>query len=717
MKKLLCSVTAFLLLIATLILCACGGGGGGITPPDGSDGSSTPGGDDPADSITVYDPTLPMDDPAAALMSYLYPNDTLLAQPVENVFEGSSTNRNDIVKDFAKAEQIIARGRPETPLYGIYTFTHEYMDNQDTVVKAGFTCVRMGDNQGAWSDDQTMLTIAENGLNVMAPCGIASLFNKNNPQKSYFLPERYGVPNCKTNELMSDINNYDLAGWLNDSIELTLNKIEVFGPRGSFWDKYPDANYNPIRYYEFFNEPNYQYLIPVTRDDGSDDPYNKIKYQVYAILQTCMYNAIKPIYDDEIYFVGMSAGGGAGEQGQKFIEDIFKYNHDTTVISYLNRTLNLSSDETTTLVRYYSETEEEFETRKAALPREEGESDEDYLARQNALVRYGESDDDYAARQASAAALRTSMGLAEGAAAEIDLINTMDIMSIHPYADGSSPFAAFQKSGLSQAFYIKKMRDAMTANSKAEDYERALNMSIWFTECGWEIKGHNAYKEAYPEDYANGIYGGQADHSENGTSQMLQAAMEVQDYLWGIRNGIDFISYMHMYDTDKCNYGLVNYGYDHAGKNDHNASGCNNKSPRLTIYAIATMTKMLPNPALWRVIQEGKVDSTDDYLFIYEIESDIGGEIVTTVFSPLNATEAQVAWEDDYALVTDMFGKAMIVKASGGFVTLTAGPYMQYISHVDDAMLEEHGLIVTVEFSDAIAMLGMAWTTSDEDIL
>ncbi len=665
MKKSLLSFIALLLVGATLFLCACGGSTGGNTDDNETPGDETPGGD-----ITVFDPSLPMNDPSSSLVAYLYPGDELLAQPATNVFEGTAYMRDDIVSQFEKAELIIRRGRPETPLYGIYTYTHEYIDNQDTVLDAGFTCARISSDSNGWSEDH-MLALAENGIQIMSGCSIPSLFNSN-PSKSYFLPEKCGTSNPKTNDNMKDINNYDLAGWLNDAIDATLAKIAVWGPRGSFWDEHPNANYNPVRYYEFYNEPNFQYLIPITRDNGADDAYAVIKYQVYAIMQTIVYQAIKPIYNDEIYFVGMSAGGGAQDSGISYLRATFGYKNSEDVNTLLNNVVT-----------------------------------------PKALVQYsGESDESFNARKESAAKLRARLGLGEGDSLKIDLINTMDVLSTHPYADGNSPFAAYLSNNHCQSFYISETRKAMVASADPKDVERAETMPIWFTECGWQIKGHDAYKEAYPEDYANGIYGGQENHSTNGTSQIVQAAMEVQDYLYGIRNGIDFISYMHMYDTDKCNYGLVNFGYSAAGGRDAEATfPVNNRSPRLTIYAIKTMTEILPNPALSAVIHEGKVPGTNNYLFIYEIESDIGGEIVTTVFSPLQASPAKVAWEDDYALVTDMFGKSQIVKSEGGFLNLNAGPFMLYVRKVDTGLLREHGLITSV--SDALLMLGMAWTEKE----
>ncbi len=700
MKKLLISLLALLLVCSTLFLSACGktedppttdpvdpnnpsDGNDGNDGNNGNNGNGGNGGNGGGDVIDVYDPSMPMADFSAQVSSYLYPTGGLLAQPETNVFVGSARMRNDIISNFADVDEIIARGRPEHPLYGIYTYTHEHLANQDTVVRAGFTAARISSDGNGWTDEH-QIALAESGMKIMTGmgCGIFGTGTKN-----YYLPVRLGLEqnNAKDDANMRIIDNYDLAGWINEYIRVAKEKIDKFGPEGTWWKEHPEVNYNPIIYYEFFNEPNYQYLIPVKTSGGADDAYATIKYQVYAIMQNCVYTVLHREYGDTIKLVGISAGGGAGEQGKSFVPTIMGYKKDKTVNELYNRMLDPNG-----IIKHASETDEQF-----------------------------------AARQESVRQLRAAMGLPEVATAndvKIDMVATMDVMSIHPYMDGASPFSAFSSNQLSQGLVINAMRQSMIDSAETEEeIARAKNMPIWFTECGWQLKGPEAYAAAYPEDIANGINGGLAaeyNNASTGTSQILQAAMEVQDYLWGIRNGIDFISYMHMYDTDGCNYGLVNYGYNNLGGGIY-IYGRNNGSPRLTMYAIETMTTLLPNPKLTRVIFEGDADTTntdtEDYLFIYEIESDIGGEMIITVISPLKATPAQIAWDDDYALITDMFGKSQIVKATGGYINMVAGPYMQYISHVTDKMLIENGLMADV-VAEAIELLSLAWNAKEDNI-
>ncbi len=665
MKKTLISLIALLLVAATMFLCACGGGstGTGDEETPGGGGENPGGGND-----AVYDPSLPMGDPTSGALAYLYGRNDLLQQPTSHIFPDTSIARADVFSSFEKAEDIINRSRPETPLYGLYTFAHEYLDNQDSMTRVGFTNARItmhtvtrdGHTYNGLTDDY-MHTICESGISVMWTSGCNAMS---------FL---YTV---RDDALMRDLANYGLSSWLWENANMALALLERYGPRGTYFQDYPNANYNPIRYIEVFNEPNFQYLISVKTANGADDAYAVVKYHAYALLQTVVSAAVRATYNDEVKIVGISAGGGAEDSGTSFV---------SSILSYKNSTELTFNGEKTTLGAVLS----------------------DALDSSKLVQHANESDAKFEARKGYADDLRRMMGLSDGETPEIDMVNSMDIMSIHPYADGSSPFAAFRANNQGQAQRIKKMRTALINNVDQDDpvaVQYAKDMPIWFTECGWQLKGPAAYAEAYPEDIANGIEGGKAaeySSSSTGTSQILQAAMEVQDYMYGIRNGIDRITYMHMYDTDGCNYGLVNYGYKWGG----------DYSWRLTLYAINTMATLLPNPALVGVVKEG---AGTKYYSIYEIESDVGGEIVTAVFTPLEPETVQVPWEDDYALVTDMFGKSKIVKSTGGYVTVEAGPYMVYLRHVSNDLLIEHGIVTAYVSSDAFGVFGHAWIAKEE---
>ncbi len=722
MKRILISLLSLMLVCSTLFLCACGGtetptpdnggdtgtgggtgsggdtgtgGGTGTGGDTGSGGGTGTGGTD--DVIDVYDPSNPMADPSNGVLSVLYSRSGLLAQPSETVFATTSLESAKMLRQLANAETIILRGRPEVPLYGLYAFTHEFSETQDDITRVGFTNIRTQresdfntelDHAVSRFNDDDMRKFCESNISIMFTVGQA-MVNAKAPGRSTFYPQKYGVSYPGHTALYTDLDNYDFSTFLRRGIRYTLDILGKYGPRGSFFDENPEVNYNPIRYIEMYNEPNFQYLLPVTREGGSDDPYRGEKFQVYAIWQVACATAVRRVYGDEVQIVGMSAGGGADDSGVAFIEGCLALSGDDTLEKYLNDAMNPDAltqiNKTvvseTTGEATIKETDAEFTKRKQ------------YAAELRELI-YGKDNTNV-----------TPL--------ELDLVGTMDIISIHPYIDGKSPFACNTASS-SQSDAINKMRAALIANASEADKERAAVMPFWFTECGWQIKGKTAYAAAYPEDDANGIKGGMAaEYSDpnTGTSQILQAAMEVQDYLYGIRNGIDRITYMHLYDTDGCNYGLLNYGYTWGG----------DRTWRLTLYATQNMINILPDPALKRVVTE-KITTIDNKavgIYVYEIESAPGEEIVTTVLSPLTPQLGyKLDWDEDYAMVTDMFGKSQIVKAVNGQISVDAGPYILYVRHVDRATLEAYGLVNKVEIAPLTAMFGNAWNTNrDEDII
>ncbi len=706
MKRILTSLMALLLVCSTLFLCACGEP---ETPPTPTPSDPTnPGGN----AVDVYDPSNPMSDPSTGVLSVLYNRAGLLAQPEESLFPNSSLEHTKMLGDFVNAATIINRGRPEVPLYGLYAFTHEYQQCQDDITAVGFTNIRASreqtyvpakDHNVTLMTDADMRLFCENNISVMFTVG-AGPINSASPDRSCFFPQKNGVSYPTYTDLYDDLENYDFSTTFRRSILYTLDLLGKYGPRGTFFDENPDVNYNPIRYIEIFNEPNYQYLIPVTRVGGSDDPYRDIKYKVYALIHTATALAVREVYGNEVQIVGLSVGGGADDVGKHFVEEVLKLSGNEELTKILNDAINPDA-----LVQYSKDLTVTYKTADGNVDSTQTK----YVAAENNK----ESDADFAKRKQYAQEVRDLLGLEDGETIELDLISTMDIISIHPYIDGQSPFAC-NGNTRSQSDVIKSMRTSIEKYASEEDKERAKTIPIWFTECGWQIKGRKAYAVAYPEDVANGILGGtgaEYSNASTGTSQIIQAAMEVQDYLYGIRNGIDRITYMHLYDSDGCNYGLVNFGY--GGKN--NGTGGGDRTWRLTLHAIKNMIDILPNPALKNVVREdiktinGKAVGT----YIYEIEADVGGEIVTTVLSPLTAQNGLlVDWDEDYALVTDMFGKSQIVKAVNGQISVDAGPYLTYVRHVSREMLIAHGLIAPLTAATIVEMFGNAWNANEETI-
>ncbi len=718
MKRIFISLISMLLVVSTLFLCACGEGETSVVTPSPDTPVVTPNPDVPDSSTTdnlFFDPSLPMDDPISNVLTALYNRTDLLEQPGEALFQQKSHEATNMLNQLAEAVDIINRGRPEVPIYGLYAFTHEYAETQDDITRVGFTNIRttrettydstLDCNVFAMTD-QDMMNFCESDISVMFTVGYGVI----NGSRSAFLPARYGISYPGYSELFGDITLYDIASYLRRAVQSTFDLLDRYGPRGTFFEQHPNVNYNPLRYIEIYNEPNFQYLVPVKRLDGLDDANHDIKLWLYALQHVVVSAAVRARYNDEVKIVGLSVGGGADDVGQDYVRRVLALTGD----AWLTRTLNDALDP-----------DKLVQMKDRAITVNIKDTSTGKIT-QSTDYTINETDAEFAKRQSDVAQLRTWLNLADGEQIEIDMVGSMDILSTHPYIDDLSPFGSTVHS-TSQSSYLKSTRDALVQYALDGDKERAANMPIWFTECGWSIKGKNSYALAYPEDDANGIKGGMAYDDGTGwggTSQIIQAAMEVQDYLYGIRNGVDRITYMHLYDTDGCNFGLINYGYKWGG----------DRTWRLTLYAIQNMIDILPNPALKHVVLEDiskktvvlkrdengnplKTESRYVGTYIYEIEADVGGEIVTTVLSPLCAQEGlKVNWNEDYALVTDMFGKSQIVKAVNGQITVDAGPYLLYIRQVPRDMLFSHGYLVSAPAVAHVELFGQAWNTHDENI-
>ena len=248
---------------------------------------------------------------------------------------------------------------------------------------------------------------------------------------------------------------------------------------------------------------------------------------------------------------------------------------------------------------------------------------------------------------------------------------TMDILTTHPYLEEISPFAAM-KGGTSLAGQLKRLRD-IAKGAGIED------IPIWYSECGWMIQTAEGgrYNMAW------------------GSTQVTQAAMLTQEYVFGMRMGIERITYMYMMDTDNCNYGVVNY----------------DGSRRLAAYAIETMIEILPNPLITKAIFEGKDKyGTVNGIFAYEVEPEPGARPVTIVFTNCNPTTVSIPWDEPYAVVTDMVGSSILVEADDGAITVDAGACILYIRSVDQVPNLDKVLAKpapSVETDDASAAL--AW--------
>ncbi len=252
-------------------------------------------------------------------------------------------------------------------------------------------------------------------------------------------------------------------------------------------------------------------------------------------------------------------------------------------------------------------------------------------------------------------------------------VNTMDVLSTHPYFEDISPFAAATNAA-ALAERLRNFRNLLDNKGKED-------MPIWYTECGWQIpktQGGNFY-------YSGGIAG---------ADQLTQAAMLVQEYLFAMRTGVERVTYMYIMDTDNCNYGLLNL----------------DGSWRLSAYAVANMIDMLPDPLIVEAIAEG-LDRRGKLTgeFAYKVEPEPGAEPIVVAFTTAKKLEMTIPWTEEFAVLTDMFGHSKVIKAnSNKTITFEAGACMQYIRTIDQVPDIDSAVSAPATSPDT-SMVSYAW--------
>lgn len=630
MKKILVALLAVLLIVSMLFSC------GDKKPSTPSDDDNTEDPDDPTPGKD--DPTLDPTDNGTymkdAVGIYVNGTDTRIGVDfLTQVAYGSASSVTEtIIQSYRNAQLIIDRGHSDVPVYGIYAgAAHEYLNFYGDLAAMGITNLRT--NYGG-VNDTVMAAFCESNISVMLTAGTG------------FTDYYTGSDKINTNPDLLDLSKYDFVGYLEKVYDNISRLLSEYGPDGSFFDTY-EGNYNPIRYIEVQNEPNFQYLFAVKRPDGSDDAYNYLKYCIYALEQIVTYYTVKSLCPDDengnptVYVVGMGAGGVSGLD-RPFLEAVLKMN---------NETVFQMSDSLTTGKLLYEILNESI------------------AASDKLQALFAQFDVDGSSKKM-----------------DIDTINTMDILSTHPYIDGkstgggTSPFGGTANYSVTNNLY--NIRSILDSAGRGD-------LPIWFTECGWNISK------------AEGALKGDGPHT-----QLEQAEMEVQYYLYAIRNGIDRITYMSIIDTDGCNYGQFQSESSTLG-----AGGADNRwidaDWRLCCYAIQTMTTLLPNPALKKVVREKPTE------FIYELIPNVGSrETVTVVLSPATPTKISVPWDYEYALVTDLFGATKLVAASNGNVTVDAGPALLYLQVPTMADLIANGVPVAAETT---TLLPVMWVSEKNE--
>ena len=635
MKKIIMTVVAAVLLIAMLsaMVTSCkiqrddpGNQDNPPTPPDQPNGPNPPSGDyHPEDNGTYMRDAVGVTVKGTNIrVGY----DFLPASDYATRGGSASVDATDIAS-LRSAAEIIAAGRSDVPVYGIYVgAAHEYLNFYKDFSEMGIANLR---TNSSGLNDQVMEAFCESETSVMLTHGAnLGAYYSGAAQKSNDDPDLW------------NLSNYNFVGFLEGIVDSLTTLLGKYGPNGTFFNDY-DGNYNPIRYIEVQNEPNFQYLFGVRRPDGSDDAYSFLKYCIYALEQIVTYNTIKYHCPDDdvtgsptVYVVGMGAGGVNG----------LDYNFINSVLQIDNKTVFQQSEDCSTGTTLYTIL--------------------------NSAI-------------ASSEKLQAIMGV-DGTTtkADIDTVSTMDILSTHPYIDGKQATSPVGHSNFKLSSNIKSIRTLRSGKGKAD-------MPIWFTECGWNVLKSDG-----------GLLGGGAH------TQLEQAYMQVQYYLYAIRNGIDRITFMSIIDTDGCNYGQFQADSSTLG------AGASNKrwidaDWRLACYAIQVMSQMLPNPALSKVLLETPTG------IAYELIPDTDSvDRVTVVFSPLSPNKVTIPWtQSSYIVMTDIFGAEKIVEAVDGKVTVDAGPNLVYLREATYTDLAKHGVRATAA---NVSPLPLAWYGEKNEI-
>lgn len=165
---------------------------------------------------------------------------------------------------------ILAKPRGKVPIYGIYCWAVDYPAYGEAIKAIGFRNLRTG---GTPFTDDAFRRIAEDGLDSMITLG--------RPRRLFDSDEAF----------------------VEGNIAYALERLERYGPNGSFFREHADVPYHPIRYIEVYNEPNFGYMLPDNADITE-------KVHLYTLLQTRLYAPIKTAYPD-VQIIGFGAGGAS----------------------------------------------------------------------------------------------------------------------------------------------------------------------------------------------------------------------------------------------------------------------------------------------------------------------------------------------------------------------------------------------------------------------
>jgi hypothetical protein len=178
--------------------------------------------------------------------------------------------------------------KPPAPgFYALYCWSEGYLKYAQDVQKVGIRWMRVGNWTGSAEDEKALLLATANGV--------------------HFVPV-LAVDTGKTIQAGAAVENFRQSA---------RTAVRRYGPGGTFWKEHKEAEANgAIRYWEIWNEPNIEYLIP------PDDPNGMLRTQLYAPLLKAANEEIHKL-DPGAVVIGFNVAGGASIASGPQADDMF----------------------------------------------------------------------------------------------------------------------------------------------------------------------------------------------------------------------------------------------------------------------------------------------------------------------------------------------------------------------------------------------------------
>lgn len=195
---------------------------------------------------------------------------------------------------------ILAKSDPSRPVYGLYTWAHEFVQHFNFIKEIGWKNFRVS---GPMSDDAMRYYVTDD-FEVMFTL-TARLFGT--------------FASDPMSDWRSRMNYSSDEAFIEDFVTGVRLNISRYGPGGSFFSENPGLPKRPFRHFEIYNEPNFWYLdlSPETHRQVENNQTSaervarlRAREQLYAKLLIASYDAIKAEWP-EVNVVGFATGGSS----------------------------------------------------------------------------------------------------------------------------------------------------------------------------------------------------------------------------------------------------------------------------------------------------------------------------------------------------------------------------------------------------------------------